>query len=167
MITFKNFYYYFNNHFILQFKFFHTNLKYHSKTPKNLPLSVKQLFKFQTPTIQQPKNKTHVQTIARLCCCLFTSFFTRMSSGKHKRAVAGTLTVALFTFFSIILLKDVVRVGEIKNQSLRVENYKTDEERMLNASSRQIFFLETHLERVRSLDKPRQVCSVEAAGEEF
>ncbi|KAG5667862.1 hypothetical protein PVAND_015831 [Polypedilum vanderplanki] len=45
----------------------------------------------------------------------------------------------------------------------QIENYLIDEEKLKNSNSQQIFFLETYLDSVRSIDNPRQVCSIEAA----
>jgi hypothetical protein len=91
-----------------------------------------------------------------------------MLSTKAKRISIATLFVGLTVIFLIINAQnsDDDLKAKFKGRIL-LENYKTDEERMIKADSQQIFFLESHLDGVRILNKPRQACSLEAAGEVF
>ncbi|KAG5669155.1 hypothetical protein PVAND_017050 [Polypedilum vanderplanki] len=47
--------------------------------------------------------------------------------------------------------------------SYDVKSYKVDEKRMENAESQQIFFIETHLQRKRSIKNVKVACSIESA----
>jgi hypothetical protein len=47
---------------------------------------------------------------------------------------------------------------------LTLKNIMDDEPKLKVSSHRQIFFLETHLDEERKMDKPRAACAVESAG---
>jgi hypothetical protein len=79
---------------------------------------------------------------------------------KNKRFL---LALLLLTGLTLLLLK--LHPAPPTDISHKVKSFKADEERLMNSNSQQIFFLETHLEGKRELNKSRQACSVEAAGE--
>jgi len=47
---------------------------------------------------------------------------------------------------------------------LKLNNILDDDEFLRNDRYKKIFFVETHMEELRTIEKPRQACSVESAG---
>ncbi|KAG5667424.1 hypothetical protein PVAND_015404 [Polypedilum vanderplanki] len=87
---------------------------------------------------------------------------------KYPKILAAVLILCIIIYYTLFHVKNLNPIEELnfnffQNRSYKLESFKVDEEKMLNANSKQIFFLETHLEQNRTLSNPRQVCSVEAA----
>lgn len=68
----------------------------------------------------------------------------------------------------LVLHKNLEDCKEIKNfltpKILKLRNFLNDDKFLKNDKFKKIFFIETHLEELRIIDKPRQACSVESAG---
>jgi hypothetical protein len=60
-------------------------------------------------------------------------------------------------------LKEVENFNEEKF-SFRLKNILENDEKLENPKIKKIFFIESHLETIRSLDKSMQACSIESAG---
>jgi hypothetical protein len=88
-----------------------------------------------------------------------------MLSTKAKRILIATLFVGSMIILVLNYKQNSENaVASLENNRIFVKSYKNDEERMIKADSQQIFFLESHLDGVRILNKPLQACSLEAAG---
>ena len=64
---------------------------------------------------------------------------------------------------SSFIAKDLVKIF-LSPRSLKLENFLIDDEFLKNDEYKKIFFIETHMEGIRIIEKPRQACSVESAG---
>lgn len=77
--------------------------------------------------------------------------------------------LALFSLFLILICILQKSRKEEENEFLPsvyfpLKNILSDEAVLNVSASHQIFLIETHMEKERVLDKPRQACAVESAG---
>lgn len=87
-----------------------------------------------------------------------------------RRVFFGLIIVILifiFTFQESVTIAENDLIENFLSLSYPLKNILSDEANLNVSATRQIFLLETHMNKERYLENPRQACTVESAGLEI
>lgn len=89
-----------------------------------------------------------------------------MKTFKFKKYFFILFGAAFIAFVYILNLNRFEAEQKISlDFHLKLRNIMKDEKILKVSAHRQIFFIESHMEEVRKMDKPRAACAVESAGQ--